>query len=110
FSTSSGCQRQFSVENAYAEMYLTPSSMAPISTSIRAASPTLCPSVLGRPRSFAHRPSPSITIAACLGTSSLGISGGRTPLGCGYGGLIVRRPVSRGGLLTHAPHDAATEW
>src|SRR6201996_3036992 len=62
-ATSSGCLRQFSVENAYAEMYLTPSSMAPMSTSIRAASPLLCPSVLGSPRSFAHRPSPSITIA-----------------------------------------------
>ena len=90
-------------------MYLMPSSMAPMSTSIRAASPTLCPSVRGSPRSFAHRPSPSMTIATCRGTNSAGMAGGRTPLGCGYGGLIRRGCFgSPGTLLKHAPHDATT--
>jgi hypothetical protein len=39
--TSSGERRQFSVENAYADRYGTPSSIAPMITSKRAYSPIL---------------------------------------------------------------------
>jgi len=46
---------------------------------------------------LAHRPFPSMTIATCLGTSSDGIVGGRTPVECGGGsgqlGLLgIRQP------------------
>ena len=84
--TSSGERFQFSVENAYSEMFLTPSSIAPLSTSSTTDSPTLWPSVRGSPRSLAQRPLPSITMATCSGTSSPGIFGGCAPLGCGVGG------------------------
>lgn len=77
--TSSGDRAQFSVENAYAEMYFTPISIPPLMTSSNEASPALCPSVRGSPRCLAHRPFPSITIATCRGTNSFGTPGGRAP-------------------------------
>ena len=44
-----------------------PSSMAPSMVSKSEYSPSSCPLVRGRPRSLAHRPLPSITMATCLG-------------------------------------------
>ena len=65
--TSSGERFQFSVEKAYRERFLTPISRQPLSTSSTTPSPTLWPSVRGRPRSLAQRPLPSMTIATCFG-------------------------------------------
>lgn len=59
------------------------------------SAPTLWPSVRGSPRSFAHRPLPSITMATCFGTSSPGIFGGRAPVGCGSGVLYSGRDRPR---------------
>src|SRR5450759_635872 len=59
--TSSGERFQFSVENAYAEMCVTPISMAPATTSSSAASPAACPAVRGRPPALDKRPLTSIT-------------------------------------------------
>src|SRR5260370_1243088 len=85
-----------------------PSSIAPMITSSSEDAPSLWPTVLGSPRLLAQRPSPSITRATCLGTSSAGMSGGLAPLGCGSGG---RTPASRAprvrSPIRHAPHDAA---
>ena len=39
------------------------------------ASPRLCPSVRGSPRSCAHRPLPSMTRATCVGRNSSGTAG-----------------------------------
>src|SRR4051794_37178503 len=94
--TSAGERVQFSVENAYAEIALTPISIAPSTTSNRLLSPCSCPTVRGSPRAFAQRPLPSMMIATCAGTRSFGTAGGRTPEGCGSGGrtgmvLGVRR-------------------
>src|SRR5690349_9387187 len=83
--TSSGERVQFSVEKAYADTAFTPISMAPSTTSNSECSPRSGPAVRGRPRCLAHRPLPSITIATCPGTSSLGRTGGRAPDGCGSG-------------------------
>ena len=84
--TSSGERFQFSVENAYADRYGMPSSMAPSTVSKSEYSPCSCPLVRGRPRSLAQRPLPSITIATCLGSAARGSAGGRAPDGCGVGG------------------------
>ncbi|MGX1120744.1 hypothetical protein RKD37_006107 [Streptomyces ambofaciens] len=88
--TSSGERFQFSVEKAYREMFPTPISIAPWSTSMTCSAPTLCPSVRGSPRSLAQRPLPSMTIATCSGTRSPSF-GGRAPDGCGSGVLYSRR-------------------
>src|SRR5450631_3635257 len=93
--TSSGERFQFSVEKAYAERFLTPISMAPATTSSRDASPASWPLVRGRPRAFAQRPLPSMTIATCPGTSSGGRTGGRAPDGCGNGGLLTSYPLDK---------------
>src|SRR5262245_10573712 len=96
--TSSGERFQFSVENAYADRYGMPSSIAPSITSNSEASPASWPFVRGRPRDLAHRPLPSMTIATCRGTNSRGIAGGVTPDGCGAGGRNMRpRVVAPGG-------------
>src|ERR1017187_8491010 len=63
--------------------------MAPATTSSKEASPASCPLVRGRPRAFAQRPFPSMTIAMCSGTSCAGRTGGRAPDGCGNGGLLM---------------------
>src|SRR5450631_437190 len=63
--------------------------MAPATTSSNDASPASWPFVRGRPRAFAQRPLPSITIAMCLGISSTGRTGGRAPDGCGNGAMLL---------------------
>ncbi len=94
--TSSGERDQFSVENAYAETAFTPISMAPSTTSKSECSPRSWPAVRGRPRSFAHRPLPSITIATWRGTRSAGTAGrsrsGRVRRRRSYGGRARLRP------------------
>ena len=72
-----------------------PSSMHPHTTSMSTASPRSCPAVRLSPRSWAHRPLPSITSATWRGTTSVASSGGRAPEGCGSGGRTVRS--TRGG-------------
>ena len=88
--TSSGERLQFSVENAYAEIARTPISIPPSTTSKSELSPSSCPLVRGSPRSLAHRPLPSMTMATCRGTRSFGISGGLAPDGCGLGARTWR--------------------
>ena len=87
--TSSGDRRQFSVENAYADRCVTPTSMAPATTSSSDASPASCPFVRGRPRALAQRPLPSMTIATCFGNRSARIVGGVAPEGCGKGWTVM---------------------
>ena len=65
--TSSIGRRQFSVENAYTVIQRMPTSSAPSTVSNNASSAAVWPSVRFRPRRFAHRPLPSITIATCAG-------------------------------------------
>src|SRR5215472_17266784 len=72
-----------------------PSSIAPMITSKSECSPRLWPSVLGRPRSLAQRPLPSMTKATWRGRSSGAMAGGRAPPAWGSGG--------RTGPLTMAP-------
>src|SRR4029077_8396952 len=72
-----------------------PSSIAPMITSKSECSPRLWPSVLGRPRSLAQRPLPSMTRATWRGRSSGAMAGGRAPPAWGSGG--------RTGPLTVAP-------
>ena len=91
--TSSGERFQFSVENAYAERYGIPISMAPSMTSKRANSPLACPSVRLRPRCLAHRPLPSMTMATWRGMSPAGSLGGRAPEGWGVGPCLAGREV-----------------
>src|SRR6476661_8013244 len=83
--TSSGERRQFSVEKAYADRCVTPTSMAPATTSSSDASPASWPLVRGSPRALAHRPLPSMTIATCLGSRAGAMTGGVAPDGCGKG-------------------------
>ena len=71
-------------------MAFTPISIAPSTTSKSVCSPCSCPFVRGSPRSFAHRPLPSMMIATCSGTRSRGTGGGVAPLGCGVGGFTCR--------------------
>ena len=92
--TSSGERFQFSVEKAYADTAFTPISMAPSTTSNSECSPCSWPAVRGSPRSFAHRPLPSITTATWCGTSSEGIAGGVAPEGCGTGARTGGRDVT----------------
>src|ERR1700728_561871 len=66
--TSSGGRRQFSVENAYRVSHRNPIWSAPSTTSNRASSPAMCPSVRASPREAAQRPLPSITQATWVGT------------------------------------------
>src|SRR5450631_2872467 len=96
--TSSGERFQFSVEKAYAETFLTPISMAPATTSSNEASPASWPLVRGRPRAFAQRPLPSMTIATWSGTRCEGRTGGRAPDGCGNGGLLILDSSPMGSL------------
>src|SRR5450631_3472907 len=63
--------------------------MAPATTSSSEASPASWPLVRGRPRAFAQRPLPSMTIAICPGISSAGSLGGRAPVGWANGGLLM---------------------
>src|SRR5690242_14708240 len=72
-----------------------PSSIAPMITSKSECSPRLWPSVLGRPRSLAQRPLPSMTRATWRGKSWGAMAGGRAPPAWGSGG--------RTGPLTMAP-------
>ena len=88
--TSSGERFQFSVEKAYAEIAWTPTSMAPSTTSNSEGSPASWPAVRGSPRCLAQRPLPSMTIATCRGTSSVGRSGGRLPTGAGSAAAVRR--------------------
>src|SRR5690554_5149803 len=76
-------------------MALTPISMAPSTTSKRELSPCSCPRVRGRPRSFAQRPLPSITIATCRGTRAAGTAGGNAPEGWGVGRRTCRLALDR---------------
>src|SRR3712207_3649585 len=77
-------------------MARTPSSMAPSTQSNSEDSPASWPAVRGRPRSLAHRPLPSMTIATCRGTRSAGIGGGVAPDGWGLGAFTCRgAPTSR---------------
>src|SRR4051812_35435283 len=66
--TSSSGRRQFSVENAYTVIHLSPSSRPPSTVSKRASSPAAWPSVRFRPRCCAQRPLPSMTMATWRGT------------------------------------------
>ena len=97
--TSSGDRFQFSVENAYADRWVTPISMAPSTTSNRAASPRLCPSVRGSPRCL--RPAAVAVHHQCdvPGDGAGGSAGGRAPLGCGVGRRGTRGPSMAGRAL-----------
>src|SRR6187431_2351018 len=93
-------------------MWVTPTSMAPATTSSRAASPLVWPSVRASPRSLAQRPLPSMTIATCLGTAPLGRRGGTAPDGWAGGGVgvtFVSLAAGRGALGVPVHERQATD-
>ena len=108
-ATSSGCLRQFSVENAYAEMYLTPSSMRAHEHVHQGGLADLVP--LG-PRQPALLRPPAVAVHHDRDVPGHQLTRGSPAGGCRSGAGTAAAPdgapAAGGILLKHAPHDATT--
>src|SRR5512134_3562013 len=72
-ATSPSGLPQFSTENAYSVRKGIPSSRAHSTTARTARIPMRCPSTRGSPRSFAHRPFPSMMTATWRGSAAASV-------------------------------------